>query len=110
MGLPVVNFNSVRWRRGLSFGEILGLAAGVFSTGAILPQVIRIFKYKSATDVSLLFSIMLLVGGLLWLLYGIFDKLLPIILWNVLGVGLTSTLLIGKVKFDAINRKKTVKT
>ena len=94
----------------MSFGEILGLAAGVFTTGAIIPQVIRIFRYKSATDVSLVFSIMLLTGGVLWLLYGILDRLLPIILWNVLGVSLTSTLLIGKVKFDAVNRKKSAKT
>ena len=90
-------------------GEILGLAAGVFSTGSVLPQVVHIFRSKSAQDVSLWFTIMILTGSLLWLTYGILDRLLPIILWNAAGTVLTAALVIGKVKFGITGPKKTTK-
>ncbi len=82
-----------------SSGEILGLIAGIFSTFGIVPQVIRIYRTKSAGDISLLFSVMFVIGGLLWLSYGIIDRLLPIIIWNVLGVTFNITLMIGKIKY-----------
>ncbi len=90
----------------MNLGEALGLAAGIFTTGAIIPQAVRVFRTKSARDVSLTFNLMLLTGTLLWLLYGILDKLVPIILWNVLGTVLISILLIGKLKYDAVSRRK----
>ena len=84
---------------------MLGLAAGVFTTGSIIPQIFRVFINRKADDVSLLFSVMLTVGTSLWLFYGIIDKLLPIIIWNVLGFTLNAVLLICKLRFDVINRK-----
>ncbi|HSW57528.1 MAG TPA: SemiSWEET family transporter [Dehalococcoidales bacterium] len=83
----------------IQIGEILGLTAGIFSTFALVPQVIRIYRTRSADDISLLFSAMFVIGGLLWLSYGILDRLLPIIIWNVLGVTFSSLLLIGKLKY-----------
>ncbi len=93
----------------MSIGEILGLVAGAFSTGSILPQVVRIFRNRSAKDVSLWFTIMILTGSLLWLSYGILDRLLPVILWNSAGTMLTAALVIGKVRFDFLSRKNLAK-
>lgn len=89
-----------------STGEILGLLAGLFTTFGVVPQVIRIYRTKSARDVSLLFSVMFVIGGLLWLFYGIVDRLLPIIIWNVLGVTFNVTLMIGKLIYmkTGVNR------
>lgn len=83
----------------MSTGEIMGLVAGLFTTGSLIPQVIQVFKNKSAKDISLLFTLMFLAGGLLWLSYGIMDNLTPVIFWNTLANILVVLLLIGKLKY-----------
>ena len=83
----------------MSFGEVFGLVAGLFTTSSLVPQVIRVFKLRSAHEISLLFNILFLVGGLLWLFYGISYRLFPVIMWNILGVVLTSALFIAKLKY-----------
>jgi MtN3 and saliva related transmembrane protein len=88
----------------LSTGEILGLAAGLFTTGSLVPQVIQVFRRKSAADISLLFNLMFLAGGLLWLAYGLIDKLVPVIFWNTLAIIMVFLLLIGKLKYGMPKR------
>jgi MtN3 and saliva related transmembrane protein len=88
----------------LAIGEVLGLVAGLFTTGSLIPQVIHVFKNKSASDISLLFNLGFLAGGLLWLSYGILDKLTPVIIWNSLATLLVILLLIGKLKFGTAKR------
>jgi MtN3 and saliva related transmembrane protein len=83
----------------LPYGEILGLAGGLFTTVSFIPQIIKIFKSRSATDISLLFNIMFLAGGILWLAYGIISRLLPVIIWNSVATILVVALLIGKLKY-----------
>ena len=83
----------------MSIGEILGLVAGLFTTGSLIPQVIHVFKHKSARDISLLFNLWFLMGGLLWLTYCILDKFTPVIIWNTLATLLVVLLLIGKLKY-----------
>jgi MtN3 and saliva related transmembrane protein len=76
--------------------EILGLVAGAITTASLLPQVIRVFKLKSARDISLLFNSAYLVGIIMWLGYGIFTGLVPIILWNAITLVLAAILLYSK--------------
>jgi uncharacterized protein with PQ loop repeat len=47
----------------------------------------------------LLFTSLLLFGTLLWLIYGIVLRLLPLILWNSIGIVLDSLLLYAKLKY-----------
>ena len=95
----------------MSFGEIMGLAAGLLTTGSFITQVIRVYKLKSAHDISLLFSISFVVGTVLWLAYGIQGQLLPVIIWNALGFIFTSALLIAKLVYGKTghgNQKKVL--
>jgi MtN3 and saliva related transmembrane protein len=85
----------------LSTGEILGLVAGLFTTGSLIPQIMKVYKNKSAGDISLLFNLMFLAGGLFWLSYGLLDKLVPIIIWNTLATIFILLLLIGKLKYGS---------
>ncbi|MFC2056546.1 SemiSWEET family sugar transporter [Chloroflexota bacterium] len=79
--------------------EYIGLIAGALITFGFIPQIIRVFRLKSAREISATFSILLLVGMLLWLIYGISLHLTPIILWNSVGLLLVSILLYGKLKY-----------
>ena len=83
----------------MSLADYLGFIGGGIVTLGIVPQVIRIFKLKSARDISAIFNISLLVGMTLFLIYGIILSLPPLILWNSIGVILISILLYGKWKY-----------
>ncbi len=79
--------------------DYLGLIAGALATFAMVPQIIRVFKLKSAREISLLFNTMLLAGIICWLAYGILMKLKPIIFWNTIGATLVALLLYAKIKY-----------
>ena len=51
-------------------GTIVGVAAAIISVGAYLPQVIKIYRRKSARDVSPLMFLAASVGATLWTTYG----------------------------------------
>ena len=68
-------------------------------TVALVPQLVTIFRLKSALEISLPFTILLLVGMLCWLGYGILSQSFPIILWNAVGAALVATLLFAKLKY-----------
>lgn len=80
-------------------GDVLGLIAGALTTFALIPQVYRIFRLKSAHEISLPFTITYLVGGTTWLAYGIVDGLFPIIVWNAIAVSITFALFFLKLKY-----------
>ncbi len=79
--------------------DYLGLIAGALATFAMVPQIIRVFKLKSAREISLLFNTMLLAGIICWLAYGILMGLTPIIFWNIIGATLVALLLYAKIKY-----------
>jgi MtN3 and saliva related transmembrane protein len=83
----------------LSLGETLGFIAGALVTCSLIPQLVRVFKLKSAREISTLFTTMLLLGILIWLAYGIFLGLTPVILWNATGAALVATLLYLKLRY-----------
>ncbi len=79
--------------------EYLGYAAGILTTFCYVPQIIRVFKLKSAREISYLYTFFLLIGVVIWLLYGIFLNLVPIILWNSIGFVMVGLLLLGKLLY-----------
>lgn len=79
--------------------EILGLVGGALTTGAFIPQVWRLFKLKSAREISLPFNSLLWLGIACWLFYGIALGLAPVILWNALSLVLVSAMLYAKWRY-----------
>ena len=62
--------------------EIIGLLAAILTTGAFVPQVYKTWKTKSADDISFTMYLVLFIGLVLWLIYGIHLNSLPMILAN----------------------------
>jgi MtN3 and saliva related transmembrane protein len=79
--------------------EWFGFIAGGITTIATLPQVIRVFKLKSAREISLIFVTSMIIGFGCWLAYGIFKQLTPLILWNSLSIMLFSVFLYAKLRY-----------
>ena len=67
--------------------NLVGAAGGIVSSITFLPQVIKIWKTKSAKDLSMGTLLFLILNVSLWLLYGILTNLYPIIITN--GIVLT---------------------
>jgi MtN3 and saliva related transmembrane protein len=51
--------------------EAIGLIAACLTTSSFLPQAIRIWRTRSARDVSLAMYLMMTAGNTLWLTYGL---------------------------------------
>ena len=70
--------------------SILGLVAGTITSITFVPQVIKIWKTRSAKDLSVAMLLLLLFGVSMWLVYGILVKDVAIIYTNsmVLAMGL----------------------
>ena len=83
----------------MALADSLGFVAGAFVTCSIIPQLIRVFKLKSAREISLLFTTSLLLGLIIWLAYGISFGLIPVILWNAVGAVLVAVLLYAKLRY-----------
>lgn len=77
----------------------VGLVAGLLTTFAFVPQVLKIWRSKSAKDISLRTYLALTVGVVLWLVYGILKQELPIVLWNAVTLVLASAILAMKLRF-----------
>ena len=79
--------------------DYIGYVAGFLVTFALVPQIIRVYKLKSAREISLIYNSGLLLGLFLWLAYGIILGLVPIIVWNIIGAVLAAMLLLAKLKY-----------
>jgi len=79
--------------------EIIGLIAGLLTTAAFIPQVIKTWQTKSAKDLSLVMFLLYCLGVLLWSIYGFMIDEFPVILWNIITLALASVILYFKLKF-----------
>jgi len=79
--------------------DVLGYIGGGIITFSLVPQVYRVFKLRSAREISLLFNILLLVGLSLWIAYGLSFGLVPVVLWNTASIVLVAGLLFAKLKY-----------
>ena len=68
-------------------------------TLSLIPQVIRVYKLKSAREISLMFTTLLWLGLFGWIAFGFLRNELPIILWNIIGAAITTSLLYAKLKY-----------
>ena len=73
---------------------LIGLIAGVFTTLAFLPQVIKTWRTRSTEDLSAGTFTLFCTGVLLWLLYGILINDLPVILANSVTLLLVISMLV----------------
>lgn len=78
---------------------VIGFAAGLLTTIAFVPQVVKIWRAKSAADVSLATFIAFTIGVGLWIAYGILKQQPPIVVWNGVTLVLAGAILAMKVKF-----------
>ena len=80
--------------------QLLGIVAGTITSVTFVPQVIKIWKTRSARDISLVMLLLLITGVLAWLLYGILVKDAAIIYTNSMVLAMSLILLYFKWRFN----------
>lgn len=82
---------------------VLASVSGVFLAFGALPQALKIFKSKSAKDISPVTYFIVVVGGFIWVLYGLEIGNLPIILSNIVGIVISGIILAGWLLYGRNN-------
>ncbi|MFA5174437.1 MAG: SemiSWEET family transporter [Candidatus Pacearchaeota archaeon] len=64
----------------------LAIITGALMGMANLPQAYKIFKRKSAKDISIITYLILLIGNIIWVIYGIQIGNIAIMIANSIGI------------------------
>ncbi|MBD3361891.1 hypothetical protein GF358_03820 [Candidatus Woesearchaeota archaeon] len=78
--------------------DLVGYAAGFITFTSLLPQTIKSWRTKSTNDLSLLRYIRYVFGLALWITYGVLLNSKPIMVINLLGISMASSILYLKIK------------
>lgn len=66
--------------------DLVGYIAALFTTFALMPQVIRVWRLKEARDVSIYMPLMISIGSALWVVYGVLIAETPVIAANAVSL------------------------
>lgn len=72
---------------------LLGLVAALFTTASFVPQVVKTWRSGSSADLSLGMYTIFAIGIVLWLVYGVLIRDLPVVLANGVTLLLVLTVL-----------------
>jgi len=84
--------------------DLIGSIAACCTTISFVPQLIRVYRLKSAHEISLVMFLVFSLGVFLWFLYGIFIRSFPVILANGFTLTLSLAILVLKLHYDRRNR------
>jgi MtN3 and saliva related transmembrane protein len=79
----------------------IGMVAAVCTTVSFVPQLIRVWRLRSAREISLTMFLVFSLGVFLWLVYGISIHSTPVMLANAVTLGLSLAILALKVRFGS---------
>ena len=79
--------------------ELLGFLAGVLVAVSLLPQIIKSYKTKSTKDISILWTIINLMGQILWIIYGYFISSYSLIIMGTFITIMSLLLLVLKLTY-----------
>ena len=84
--------------------NLIGSIAAICTTISFVPQLIRVYRLKSAHEISLIMFLVFSFGVFLWLLYGICIRSFPVILANAFTLALSLVILALKIRYDRRRR------
>ncbi|HYJ39875.1 MAG TPA: SemiSWEET transporter [Steroidobacteraceae bacterium] len=79
--------------------EWLGFAAAALTSASFIPQAVMTIRSRDTRGISRGMYIIFVIGVALWLAYGIYLDSLPMIIANVVTLGLAGTILALKLRY-----------
>ena len=77
----------------------IGLIVAACTTFAYVPQAVKTIKTKDTKSLSLIMYVIMTIGIVLWLFYGVLKNDLPIIIANTITLLFAGIILILKIKY-----------
>jgi MtN3 and saliva related transmembrane protein len=88
----------------VAWADIIGTVAGILVLSSFIPQLIKAYKSKKMSDVSIHLMIPIASGMFLWVIYGLIRSDPVIIGTNATGFTLNIILLVMKLRYDKMHR------
>ncbi|MET0274619.1 MAG: SemiSWEET transporter [Phenylobacterium sp.] len=82
-----------------NLANIVGTGAALCSMSSFVPQIIKIWRERDASSVSLRMYVVTVTGFGLWITYGVLIGSWPVALSNVVCLAMSATILILKWRF-----------
>jgi MtN3 and saliva related transmembrane protein len=79
---------------------ILATIAGILSTSSFVPQVLKAWRERDTRAISKHMYMVTVTAFVLWTVYGYLIGSWPIMIFNLLSLGLSATILILKIRND----------
>lgn len=77
--------------------DAIGVAAAGCSMSSFVPQLVKIWKDKDASSVSLKMFALTVIGFGLWMTYGVFKGGWPLVMSNAVCLALAAAILVSKL-------------
>ena len=77
----------------------IGILGAILSSLSFLPQVLKIWKTKSAKDLSLPTILLLAANAATWLTYGLLKDAMPLAITNAIMLSMLLIIIFFKYKF-----------
>ena len=79
--------------------EFVGYAAGFIMSIALLPQLMKALRTKSTKDISILWTLVVMAGLSLWILYAISNRIMPLLIFAAVEFIMIALLFSLKIKY-----------
>lgn len=86
--------------------EFMGCIAGVLTSFAFIPQIIKLLKTKQSIGISVITYCCTLIGCSIWFIYGLFLQSLALILFNFINIITTLIVIVLSIKYQPLLGKK----
>lgn len=80
--------------------DLVGTAAALCSMASFTPQIVKIWRERDASSISLRMYIVTVTGFSLWVAYGVLIASWPVMLANLVCLGLSAAILALKWRFS----------
>ncbi len=84
----------------LSTADLVGTAAAVCSMASFTPQILKIWRERDASSVSLRMYVVTVTGFALWTTYGVLTRSWPVVGSNLVCLALAAVILALKWRFS----------
>ncbi|WP_043630345.1 SemiSWEET transporter [Desulfovibrio sp. TomC] len=82
-----------------ALSDWIGFAAGLCTTAAFAPQVVKTMRSRSTSDISLGMYALMVVGITLWLIHGLAVGSAPVVAANAVTLILVGIMLVMKFRY-----------
>ena len=83
----------------MTLTDLIGTLAAVLTTASFLPQALHTFRTKDVSGISLVMYSVFTMGVAMWLVYGLLLQAWPVVMANLVTLGLASAILVMKLRY-----------